>query len=164
MKKAMKRTLALILTLAMALVLLTACGPKAPPAPSGSVAGGPDSSGEKQTLYVANWQAYCSDADYCEPVFEEMYNCNVEHVYYSSYEDLMTTLMTGGTGKIDCCVLSNNYTQMFREKGLLAEIDREKIPSYADILPEYKDLSPYAVDADKKLYSVPWCFGVTSLG
>ena len=43
------------------------------------------------TLYVANWQGYNSDEDYCEKAFEDATGCTVEHVYFNSYEELMTT-------------------------------------------------------------------------
>ena len=45
--------------------------------------------------------------------FEDKFGCNVEHVYFNSYDELMTTLQTGGTDTIDCVVLSQNYTQYF---------------------------------------------------
>ena len=36
---------------------------------------------------------------------EEKYGCEVEHVYFNSYEELMTTLQTGGNKTIDAVVL-----------------------------------------------------------
>ena len=71
------------------------------------------------TLYVANWQAYSSDTNYCEQAFEDKFGCTVEHVYFNSYDELMTTLQTGGNAMIDAVVLSQNYTQYFHEQGLL---------------------------------------------
>lgn len=120
--------------------------------------------GDEPILYVANWQAYNSDEDYCELAFEKAYGCQVEHVYFNSYDELMTTLMTGGSATIDACVLSQNYTQMFYEKGLIMNVDAADIPNYADIAPVYKDQYPYAVDDEGNLFAFPWTSGVTSIG
>ena len=124
-------------------------------------AGAADYSGH--TLYVANWQAYSSDQDYVEKAFEDKFGCTVEHVYFNSYEELMTTLQTGGNKKIDAVVLSNNYTQYFHDAGLISNVDPAKIPNYADVDPVYKDIAPYAVDADGNVFAYPWCNGTSSI-
>ena len=123
----MKKALALILALVMVFALC-ACGaaaetPAAPETPATSetpaepAAETPTEAetpaeGELpwagHTLYVANWQGYNSDEDYCEKAFEDMTGAQVEHVYFNSYDELMTTLMTGGNKTIDAVVLSNN--------------------------------------------------------
>ena len=115
------------------------------------------------TLYVANWQGYNSDADYCEKAFEDATGCSVEHVYFNSYEELMTTLMTGGSKTIDAVVLSNNYTQWFHEEGLIMNVDPALIPNYELVADVYKDLAPYAVDEDGNLFAFPWCNGTSSI-
>ena len=115
------------------------------------------------TLYVANWQAYSSDQDYVEKAFEDKFGCTVEHVYFNSYEELMTTLQTGGNKKIDAVVLSNNYTQYFHDAGLIANVDTAKIPNYESVDPVYKDISPYAVDAEGNVFAYPWCNGTSSI-
>ena len=120
-----------------------------------------DYSGHK--LVVANWQDYSSDCDYVEKAFEEKYGCEVEHVYFNSYEELMTTLQTGGNKTIDAVVLSNNYTQYFHDAGLIANVDTAKIPNYADVDPVYKDLAPYAVDDEGNVFAYPWCNGTSSI-
>ena len=115
------------------------------------------------TLYVANWQGYNSDADYCEKAFEDATGCSVEHVYFNSYEELMTTLMTGGNQTIDAVVLSNNYTQWFHEEGLIMNVDPALIPNYELVADVYKDLAPYAVDEEGNLFAFPWCNGTSSI-
>ena len=115
------------------------------------------------TLYVANWQGYNSDEDYCEKAFEDATGCTVEHVYFNSYEELMTTLMTGGNQTIDAVVLSNNYTQWFHEEGLIMNVDPALIPNYEQVADVYKDLAPYAVDEEGNLFAFPWCNGTSSI-
>ena len=124
-------------------------------------AGSGDYSGHK--LVVANWQDYSSDQDYAEKAFEDKFGCEVEHVYFNSYEELQTTLQTGGNKTIDAVVLSNNYTQFFHDAGLIANVDPAKIPNYADVDPVYKDLAPYAVDDAGNVFAYPWCNGTSSI-
>lgn len=160
----MKKFFALLLALSLVLCLFTACGGSAPaadePAAVEPVTDG-DYSGH--TLYVANWQSYSSDQDYAEKAFEDQFGCAVEHVYFNSYEELMTTLQTGGSKTIDAVVLSNNYTQYFHDAGLIANVDVEKIPNYAYVDPVYKDLAPYAVDDTGNVFAFPWCNGTSSI-
>ena len=131
----MKKALALILALVMVFALC-ACGTAAetPAAPEIPAETETPTDGELpwagHTLYVANWQGYNSDEDYCEKAFEDMTGAQVEHVYFNSYDELMTTLMTGGNKTIDAVVLSNNYTQWFHDEGLLANVDPAKWPMF----------------------------------
>lgn len=115
------------------------------------------------TLYVANWQAYSSDTNYCEQAFEDKFGCAVEHVYFNSFDELMTTLQTGGNAMIDAVSISQNYTQYFHEQGLIMNVDPADIPNYAKVADTYKDIAPYAVDADGNVFAFPWTTGVTSL-
>lgn len=115
------------------------------------------------TLYVANWQAYSSDTNYCEKAFEDKFGCNVEHVYFNSYDELMTNLLTGGNAMIDAVVLSQNYTQYFHDQGLLMNVDPADIPNYEGVADTYKDISPYAVDGEGNVFAFPWTTGTTSL-
>lgn len=167
----MKKALALILALVMVFALC-ACGtaaetPAAPETPAEQPAADTPVEGELpykgQTLYVANWQAYNSDEDYCVKAFEDKFGCKVEHVYYNSYDELMTTLQTGGNATIDCVMVSQNYTQYFKDLGLIMNVDPAKIPNYANVADTYKDIYPYAVDDQGNTFAFPWCSGVSSL-
>ena len=168
----MKKILSLILSICMILVLFSACATAdsqtttsagTTEAADTTASDGSQKSYAGQTLYVANWQAYCSDANYCEKAFEDKFGCNVEHVYFSSYDELMTTLQTGGNKTIDCCVLSQNYTQYFKDQDLIMNVDPADIPNYQNVADVYKDVSPYAVDAEGNVFAFPWTSGVTSL-
>lgn len=160
---AFKKMLAAALAAVMALSVC-ACGSDSNPADSGqSSAADPSKPYAGHTLYVANWQGYNSDADYCEKAFEDATGCSVEHVYFNSYEELMTTLMTGGNKTIDAVVLSNNYTQWFHEEGLIMNVDPAQIPNYELVADVYKDLAPYAVDEAGNLFAFPWCNGTSSI-
>ena len=157
----MKKFLVLLLALVMVLAL-TACGGSGSSSASEPAAAA-DGDYSGHTLYVANWQDYSSDCDYVEKAFEDQFGCQVEHVYFNSYEELMTTLQTGGNKTIDAVVLSNNYTQYFHDAGLIANVDTAKIPNYAEVADVYKDLSPYAVDDAGNVFAFPWCNGTSSI-
>nr|WP_325186058.1 extracellular solute-binding protein [uncultured Oscillibacter sp.] len=167
----MKKFLAIALSLCAALSLLAGCGGgQQAAAPSGGNAAGGDTGaagGDSpyagHTLYVANWQGYCFDMNYCKKAFEDKFDCKVEMVYFDSYDDLMTNLQTGGNATIDVCNLSQNYTQYFHDQDLIMTVDRAKVPNYEGLADAYKDLAPYAVDEDGNVFAYPWCFGVTSL-
>ncbi len=166
----MKKFLAITLSLCMILCLLAGCGgsgkDQTPPSTNGGEADvntGSDKPYAGHTLYVANWQAYSSDTDYCEKAFEDKFGCSVEHVYFNSYDELMTTLQTGGNATIDAVVLSQNYTQYFHDQNLLMNVDTAKIPNYQNVADAYKDVSPYAVDGEGNVFAFPWCTGQTSI-
>ena len=174
----MKKTFALILALCMMLSLFAGCAktstesaPAAAPAAENNAAEPaqeaaeekPAASEEKPTLYVANWQGYCSDQPYAELAFEEQFNCNVEHVYFNSLEELFTTLQTGGMGNIDAAVTTSNYTKSYVDAGLFEAIDLSLCKNYADIDEAYlcKDT---AYDAAGNCYGIPWVWSLDNLG
>ena len=130
----MKKILALLLALVMVLGL-AACGGSKKEEPKKEETTTETTDPAKpyagRTLYVANWQGYNSDEDYCEKAFEDATGAIVEHVYFNSYEELMTTLMTGGNKTIDAVVLSNNYTQWFHDEGLIMNVDPALLPKAA---------------------------------
>lgn len=166
----MKKILAMMLALVMALSL-AACGGPAGNSPATEKPGAETSASvnegglpyEGHTLYVANWQGYNSDQAYCEKAFEDATGAQVEHVYFNSYDELMTTLLTGGNKTIDAVVLSNNYTQWFHDDGLISDLDASKLPNYEKVADVYKDQAPYAVDDAGRLFAVPWCSGTSSI-
>ena len=159
----LKKILAAALAVAMMLSLCSCGSESGSPNNSENSVSDPSKPYAGHTLYVANWQGYNSDADYCEKAFEDATGCSVEHVYFNSYEELMTTLMTGGNKTIDAVVLSNNYTQWFHEEGLIMNVDPALIPNYAQVADVYKDLTPYAVDEEGNLFAFPWCNGTSSI-
>lgn len=168
--KKFEKVLAIALVICLTAMLFAACGgtggqPAADPGAQAQTPTGGDGAADYSghTLYVANWQDYSSDQDYAEKAFEDKFGCTVEHVYFNSYEELMTTLQTGGNRTIDAVVLSNNYTQYFHDAGLIANVDTAKIPNYAGVSPVYKDLSPYAVDDAGNVFAFPWCNGTSSI-
>lgn len=159
----MRKFIALLIIVVMMCSLFIGCSP-AEKAPADEDQSAEESSNEEvRTLTVLNWKGYGSDADYSVKVFEEKYNCKVEHVYFTSLEEMLTMLRTGGLGKIDVCLPNSNVLLQAWEEGLIQPIDTSKLENYMllrDDLREFED----AHDADGNVYGVPWAWGTTSLG
>jgi|P1105metagenome_2_1110788.scaffolds.fasta_scaffold22130_2 spermidine/putrescine-binding protein len=182
----MKKILAFVLAAVM-LVGLAACGasstpaaapaaapaadtPAAAPAAAPAADAAPAASGlpyEGHTLYVANWQGYCFDAPYAKTEFEKRTGAKVEMVYIDSYDDLMTRLQTGDNKIIDVVNISQNYTQYYRDQDLIKAYTKEevaaKIPSFAGLGDNYREVYPYNVLDNGDIFAFPWTFGATSL-
>ena len=151
-----------VLVLMMSLVVaLAACG--------GGPAGGPGASeepaaetGSEETelapeLSVYNWADYIDEqvlADY-----EAEYGVAIIYDTYASNEDLLTKLQAGASG-YDVIFPSDYMVSQMIELGLLAEIDAESMPNFANIGAEFKD-APY--DPGNK-FCVPYQWGMTGIG
>jgi len=116
-----------------------------------------------KTLTVANWKGYGSDASYGAAEFEKLYNCKVVHQYFTSLEEMLTMLRTGGMGKIDVLLPNSQYVKPAKDQGLIQPIDVSKVPSYQNVMQTLKDF-PDAKGAKGEIYAVPWTWGTTSLG
>jgi len=116
-----------------------------------------------KTLTVANWKGYGSDADYGAKAFEAKYNCKVEHVYFTSLEEMLTMLKTGGLGKIDVILPNSQYIKPALDQGLIQPIDVSKISTYGKLMESLTSFAD-ANGSNGEVYAVPWTWGTTSLG
>lgn len=162
----MKKFISVLLIVVLMLTMFVGCSKEAEkPANenTGSEASESTDNGEVPVLTVLNWKGYGSDADYAAKVFEEKYNCKVEHVYFTSLEEMLTMLRTGGLGTIDVLLPNSNYLLQAVTEGLVQPIDTAKLENYNDLLENLRNFED-AIDADGKIYGVPWAWGTTSLG
>lgn len=154
----MKKLIVLVMIIGL---LAVACG--------GGPTGGPgaateapaaETSGEVQLadqLSVYNWADYIDEqvlADY-----EAEYGVDIIYDTYASNEDLLTKLQAGASG-YDVIFPSDYMVSQMIELGLLAEIDAEALPNFANIGEEFKN-PPY--DPGNK-YCVPYQWGMTGIG
>lgn len=116
-----------------------------------------------QTLTVANWKGYGSDADYGAKAFEAKYGCTVKHVYFTSLEEMLTLLKTGGMGTIDVILPNSQYIKTANDEGLIQPIDVSKISTYGKLMESLTSFADANGD-DGSVYAVPWTWGTTSLG
>lgn len=142
----MKRIISALLALTLSLALiapLTACS-------------------SKETLVVCNWGEYISDGEdgYMDVVaeFEKKFNVNVEYVVAEDNETLYSLMKSGGV-QYDVIFPSDYMIEKMIKEDMLAKINFENVPNFANILPEFKnpDYDP------ENLYSVPYFWGTVGI-
>jgi spermidine/putrescine-binding protein len=143
----MRRLFALSVILAL-LVTVAACG-------GGAGGGGEQELAEELHLY--NWSEYIDPEIFDE--FEAEFGVKVTEDTFSSNEDLLAKLQAGATG-YDIIVPSDYMVKIMTELDLLAEINYDNIPNFANIDEKFRD-PPY--DPGNK-YSIPYQWGTTGIG
>jgi spermidine/putrescine transport system substrate-binding protein len=115
------------------------------------------SSPGKQKLFIYNWTYYMPDAVLRD--FEKKFNAEIVYDMYASNEDMFTKLKSGAKG-YDIAVPSEDYVAIMIHEGMLAKIDKSKIPNFANI-----DTAVLArVDFDSgNAYSVPYMMGASGI-
>ncbi|MDW4497951.1 extracellular solute-binding protein [Sulfitobacter sp. D35] len=107
-------------------------------------------------LQLFNW------GDYTNPEliakFEEETGIKVTITDYDSNDTALAKVEAGGAG-FDLVVPSANYVPIWREKGLIQELDLSKLPNHANIAPEWRDV-PW--DPGRS-HTVPWQWGSTGV-
>ena len=152
----MKKTVSLILALALACaLLLTGCG-------------GSGQGGEKLVLNVYNWGEYISDgsegsydtiAEF-EKWYEETYGQKVRVNYdtYASVEDMYNKLSSGAVS-FDVVIPSDYMIARMKEEDMLLPLDFDNIPNYQYIDDSFRGLY---YDPDDS-YTVPYTYGVVGV-
>lgn len=112
---------------------------------------------EGQTLNVYNWATYIAEDTIAN--FEEA--CSVKVVYdtFASDDDMLVRLRQGNPG-FDIVVPSDVIASLMIEEGLALEIDKARIPNWANLDPSFLDLS---FDPDNR-YTVPYQWGTAGIG
>jgi spermidine/putrescine transport system substrate-binding protein len=127
-----------------AVLSLEACAPKAAvPA--------------KRTLYIYNWTYYTPDSVIAS--FEKEAGCKVVYDSFPSNEEMFAKLKAGGSS-YDICFPSGDYVSIMIKEGMLAPIDKTKIPNFGNIDPAVLarcDFDPGNV------YSVPYYMGAAGV-
>ena len=107
-------------------------------------------------LQLYNW------GDYTNPEllakFEKETGIKVTVTDYDSNDTALAKIEAGGAG-FDLVVPSANYVPIYRDKGLIQELDLTKLPHHSNIAPEWMDV---AYDPGR-LYTVPWQGGTTGM-
>ena len=113
-------------------------------------------SDQKQQLNVFTWSGYVSEE--IRTGFEEEFNVKVVVDTYATNEDLRTKLSVGATG-YDIIMPSDYMVSIMIKSNLLAELNRDNIPNFSNISPNY--LNKY-FDPESN-YSVPYTFGTAGI-
>ena len=108
-------------------------------------------------LQLYNW------GDYTNPElltkFEAETGIKVTVTDYDSNDTALAKVEAGVSG-FDLVVPSASYIPIWKEKGLIQELDLTKLPSHGNIAPQWMNVS---WDEGRK-FSVPWQWGTTGIG
>ena len=107
-------------------------------------------------LNLYNWGNYTSPEMLAK--FEKETGIKVTVTDYDSNDTALAKVEAGGAG-FDLVVPSANYVSIWREKGLIVELDAARLPNKVNIAPEWADV---AYDPGRK-FSVPWQSGSTGV-
>lgn len=107
-------------------------------------------------LQLYNWGNYTSPELLAK--FEAETGIKVTVTDYDSNDVALAKIEAGGAG-FDLVVPSANYVQIFNEKGLTVPLDLTKLPSHANIAPEWMDV---AWDPGRTT-SLPWQWGTVGI-
>lgn len=110
----------------------------------------------KETLSVYNWGDYMDDSLISE--FEAKYNIKVDYQTFATNEDMYYKIQQDPSS-FDIIFPSDYMIEKMAKEGLLAEIDYNNIPNYANVGENFKGLD---YDPDNK-YSVPYLWGTLGI-
>jgi spermidine/putrescine-binding protein len=164
----------LVLVLAVLAVLVAACGGEegetTTTASSPVTTAGPKTCAAGETdgdLVLYNWTQYIPTGPEAEQAgvtdliakFEEEYGVSVTEDFFTSNEELRSKLQAGATG-YDVVVPSDYMVSMLITDGLLMELQRDAIPNFANLDPEFIN-PPFDPE---NLYHMPYQWGTTGIG
>ena len=148
----MKKTVALLIAVALLCALLTGCG------------GG----GKTKTLNVYNWGEYISDGSEdsfntvreFEKWYQETYGekIKVNYTTFASNEDMFAKLSSGAVS-YDVVIPSDYMIARMCENDMLLPLNFDNIPNYANIDESFRGL----YYDPENLYSVPYTYGVVGV-
>ena len=111
----------------------------------------------QRTLYIYNWTYYTPDSVIAK--FEKEYGCKVVYDSFPSNEEMFAKLKAGGAS-YDICFPSGDYVSIMVKEGMLAPIDKSKVPNLKNVDPAVLakcDFDPGNV------YSVPYYMGAAGV-
>ncbi len=117
---------------------------------------------DANTLVVCNWGEYMSTGADCDydviKEFEKTTGIRVKYVTAESNEALYSKMKTG-SGKYDVIFPSDYMAERMINEGMLAEINFDNVPNFANIMDNWKGLE---YDPAQK-YTVPYFWGTVGL-
>lgn len=158
-----------VLALAIAAVLLAACGKKEEAAPEAApVAAAPAAEAAKpagpvlddeKILNIYNWPDYIPEGMLAK--FEEETGVKVNYNTFENNEALHAKLVAGNSG-YDIVVPTAGFAKKQIVGGLFQPIDKSKIPNYANLDPKF--MAKIAGVDPGNQHLVPWGWGFTTVG
>lgn len=109
-------------------------------------------------LVVFNWSEYMPDAVLAQ--FEKETGIRVVYSTYDSNEAMYAKVKLMDAGGYDVAFPSTYFVNRMRREGLLARLDKSRLPNFRHLDPALLD-KPYDPD---NAYSVPYLWGTTGIG
>ena len=157
-----------VLALAIAAIVLAACGkkeePVATPAETTPVAAAPAAPAgpvldEEKVLNVYNWPDYITETMVAD--FEKEFGIKVNYDTFENNEALHAKLVAGNSG-YDIVIPTAGFAKKQVDGGLYQPIDKSKITNYGNLDTEFM-AKIAGVDPENK-HLVPWAWGFTTVG
>jgi putative spermidine/putrescine transport system substrate-binding protein/spermidine/putrescine transport system substrate-binding protein len=102
---------------------------------------------------------------YADPLFikgfEEQYGVKVTATYFGSSDELVAKLKGGGGSTFDVISPSSDVAAYLIREGLVAPINLDRIPNYANLVDKLKNMDD--VKKDGKVFGIPFTWGPDSL-
>lgn len=107
-------------------------------------------------LFLYNWGNYTSPEMIKK--FEDKYSVKVTITDFDSNDTALAKVEAGASG-FDLVVPSAGFVNIYKEKGLIQQLDLTRLPNHKNIAPEWMN-----VEWDKgREWSVPWQWGSTGV-
>ncbi|MBX0326737.1 spermidine/putrescine ABC transporter substrate-binding protein [Oscillochloris sp. ZM17-4] len=157
----MKRWLPL---LAMALIMLSACGsaPASAPAAATDSPGGAAASGDVDTSKLSKELFFYNWSDYIDPSiladFEQEYGVKVTLDTYDANEDMIAKVRAGNSG-YDIVVPSDYAVTTMAAEGLIISLDKSLLTNLSHMSPDL--LNKYFDEGN--VYSIPYMYGISGI-
>jgi spermidine/putrescine transport system substrate-binding protein len=113
--------------------------------------------GEEARLNLCNWDTYTGETTLAD--FKAATGVEVRMSLFGNNDELFSKLRAGNPG-YDIIVPSNEFVQRLAVSDLLQPIDHAKIPNFANVLPQFRDV-PF--DPGRRL-SMPYTWLVMGIG
>ena len=125
MKRRVTEITALIATLFVAMVVVSACGSSDD---NKSTTTGPDVNAQGEgKLNIVDWEGY-TDPSFVKP-FEKQTGCQVKSTYAGSSDEMFTKFRSGGGGQYDLASFSGDASLRAIKSGSVAQLDTSKLPN-----------------------------------
>ncbi|MGN0478471.1 MAG: spermidine/putrescine ABC transporter substrate-binding protein [Hominenteromicrobium sp.] len=156
----MKKTLAILLALALLVVSLAACGGSGSTA-SGETSAAQESSGAAEggsdELVLYTWEGMFPQE--VLDAFEADTGIKINYVNFDTDETMLAKLESANGGDYDIVIADDYIIETAVSEGLVTELDKAQIPSFGNINPVYQ--GQYYDPEDK--YTVPYGAGVQTI-
>ncbi len=144
--------------LAVASLLLAACGGAGPaaPAPNGATSAATDASNERGNLTVLEWAGYELPQFY-EPFTAQFPQVKLDYSFFSEDAEAFAKLQSGFN--VDLVHPCNPWWGLYVEQGLVQPINTSKLTNFAGLDPDMVALGQF----NGQQYFIPWDWGFESI-